>query len=219
MKIIFGTTNERKIEDLRNIVSLLELDLEILSLNDINYNLGEIEETGKTLEENSLIKAINIYNFCQRNDIDYPILADDAGLFCNALNGEPGVYKARYADDELLLNPDLPKYQCVLKLLDKLKNCNDRRAEYRCVVTCMFPDGTFFQEYGESEGTISKKIVGELKRPYFYSVFILDGYKKTFNELNEDELINTYRYDALKKILINMQQYLGDYYSKKTSIK
>ena len=151
--------------------------------------------------------------------MNYPVLADDAGLFCHGLNGEPGVYTARYADDELLLNPNLPKYQCVLKLLEKLKNVNNRKAEYRCAVTCMFPDGTFFQEYGESEGTISKEIIGELKRPYFYSVFVLDGYKKTFNELNTEELINTYRYDALKKILINMQQYLGDYYSKKTSIK
>lgn len=66
MKIIFGTTNERKIEDLKNIINQLNLDLEILSLNDINWKLGEIEETGKTIEENSLIKAEVIYDYCKK---------------------------------------------------------------------------------------------------------------------------------------------------------
>lgn len=201
MKVIFGTTNKRKVCDLQNISNQLNLNLEILSLEDINWDLGEIDENGKTIEENSLIKANSIYNFCKNNNINYPIITDDAGLFCDGLNGEPGIYTARYADDELSTNSDLPKYQCVIKLLRNLKDINDRSAKYRCCVTCMMPDGTYFQEIGESKGSISKEIIGELKKPYFYSVFILDGYNKAFSDLKEDELTDTYRYDALRKTL------------------
>lgn len=201
MKVIFGTTNKRKTEDLQNISNNLNLDLEIMSLNDIHWNLGEIEENGSTIEENSLIKARAIYDFCQANQIDYPIITDDAGLFCEALDGEPGIYTARYADDEISENADLPKYQCVVKLLRNLKGVNNRKASYKCCVTYMQSNGNYFQEIGESEGRIAEEIIGELKKPYFYSVFILNGYDKPFSELKEEELLNTYRYMALEKIL------------------
>lgn len=201
MKIIFGTTNNRKVEDLKNISKALNLDLEILGLNDIEWNLGEIEENGLTLSENSLIKAKCIYDFCVQKNISYPIITDDAGLFCDALNGEPGIYTARYADDELKDNLDLPKYQCVIKLLRNLKEESNRKAKYQCVVTCMMASGSYFQEYGESCGFIAEEIVGELKKPYFYSVFMLDGYQKVFSALNEEELKDTYRYSALRKTL------------------
>lgn len=201
MKVIFGTTNKRKIEDLQNLCAEINVNLEILSLGDINWDLGETEESGFTIEENSLIKATAIYNFCQNHNINYPIITDDAGLFCEALDGKPGIYTARYADDELTLDSTLPKHQCVIKLLRDLNNSNNRNAYYRCAVTCMLPDGSYFQEYGESKGTIATEIIGELKKPYFYSVFILDGYTKAFSDLSGDELKDTYRYNALKKIL------------------
>ena len=86
----------------------------MISVNDF--------KTGLTIEENSLIKAQAIYDFCTLNNITYPIITDDAGLFCESLNGEPGIYTARYADDELSLNPELPKHQCVIKLLRNLNN-------------------------------------------------------------------------------------------------
>jgi len=201
MKVIFGTTNNRKVEDLNNLSKLLGIDLEILSMSDIGWNLGEIEETGLTIYENSLIKAKAIHEFCIENNFDYPIICDDAGLFCDALDGEPGIYTARYADDELEIDPSLPKYQCVIKLLRNLKNISNRDAKYKCVVTCMFSDGTYFQEYGESKGYIAEEIIGELKKPYFYSVFILEGYQVAFNQLSSDEIKDTYRYNALRKTL------------------
>lgn len=205
MKIIFGTTNKRKMRDLENIRNDLELNLDILSLDDIGWDRGDIEECGETLEENSLIKAKEIFSFCKEKNILYPIITDDAGLFCEYLNGEPGVYTARYADEELLLNHDLPEHQCVIKLLNKLKNVSNRKAYYKCCVTYMMPDGTYFQEFGESKGTISKEIIGELKKPYFYSIFILENYNKVFSELYEIELENTYRYSALKKVLLKFK--------------
>ena len=206
MKIIFGTTNQRKTEDLQNIVNELKLNIEILSMKDIGWDRGEIDENGNSIEENSLIKANAILYFCKGNNISYPIITDDAGLFCESLNGEPGIYTARYADDELALNSELPKHQCVIKLLRILNDKKNRKASYKCCVTCMMPDGTYFQESGESKGHIAKDIIGELKKPYFYSVFILDGYDKAFSALNEKELKDTYRYNALKKTLVKINK-------------
>ena len=201
MKLIFGTTNKRKTEDLQNIINELNLDIEVLSMEDIGWDKGEIDETGSTIEENSLIKAKAILSFCKEHNIDYPIMTDDAGLFVDVLNGEPGVYTARYADDELFENPNLPKHQCVIKLLRKLNGEKNRNAKYRCCVTTIYTNGEYVQEIGESKGTVSPEIIGELKKPYFYSVFILNGSNVAFNELNEVELHDTYRYNALRKSL------------------
>lgn len=201
MKVIFGTTNKRKIEDLKNLIKILKLNITVFSLNDIGWDNKEIDENGGTLEENSLIKANSILKFCKKNNICYPILTDDAGLFCNSLNGEPGIFTARYADDELSLDSSLPKYQCVVKLLKKLNNFKDRTAVYKCCVTCMFFDGSYFQTNGESSGYISSSILGPLEKPYFYSVFVLSEYDRTFYELSFSELNNTYRYIALKEAL------------------
>ena len=201
MKIIFGTTNKRKTEDLQNTINEMNLDIQVLSMEDIGWDRGEIDEPGSTIEENSLIKAEAILSFCQDHNIDYPILTDDSGLFIDALNGEPGVYTARYADDEIALNPELPKYQCVIKILRKLNNEENRRARIRCCVTTMMPNGEYHQELGESEGVIAREIMGDLTKPYFYSVFILNGTNEAFNRLKPEELEDTYRYKALRKSL------------------
>ena len=130
MKIIFGTTNDRKVADLKNQARKMKMNLNVLSMNHIGWNLGEIKEDGMTIEENSLIKAKAIHDFCTKKGIALPIITDDAGLFVDALNGESGIYTARYAEAERRENPKLPKHQCVIKLLDKLKNVDNRNAEY-----------------------------------------------------------------------------------------
>ena len=201
MKLIFGTTNKRKTEDLQNIINEMNLDIEVISMEDVGWDRGEIDENGKTIEENSLIKAQAILSFCVDNNINYPIMTDDAGLFVEALNGEPGIYTGRYADDELSLDSSLPKHQCVIKLLRKMNGENNRKAKYRCCVTTMMPNGEYHQEISESEGAIADEIIGELKKPYFYSVFILKGTSVAFNELKGEELDDTYRYNAIRKSL------------------
>ena len=201
MKLIFGTTNKRKIEDLQNIINEMNLGIEVISMQDIGWDRGEIDENGRTIEENSLIKAKAILAFCQEHNILYPIMTDDAGLFVDALNGEPGIYTARYADDEISLDPSLPKHQCVVKLLRKMNGEENRKAKYRCCVTCMMPNGEYHQEIGESEGTIANDIIGKLKKPYFYSVFVLNNTNVAFNELKGEELDTTYRYNAIRKSL------------------
>lgn len=201
MKVIFGTTNKRKVEDFENIIKELDLDIEVLTMDDIGWDRGEIEENGYSIEENSLIKAQAILSFCKDHNIEYPIITDDAGLYVDALNGEPGIYTARYADDEIEKNPELPKHQCVIKLLRKLNNELNRKATYKCCVTVMMPNGDYYQEYGMSSGYIAREIIGKLKRPYFYSVFILNGSDVAFSDLTENELKHTYRYNALRKSL------------------
>ena len=201
MKLIFGTTNKRKVEDLQNVINEMNLDIEVVCMEDIGWDRGEIDENGSTIEENSLIKAQAILSFCRDHNIDYPIMTDDSGLYVDALNGEPGIYTARYADDELALDSGLPKHQCVVKLLRKMNGEQNRNAKYRCCVTSMMPNGDYHQEIGESEGTIANEIIGELKKPYFYSVFILNGTTVAFNGLNGKELDNTYRYNAIRKSL------------------
>lgn len=199
MDIIFGTTNNRKKEDLQSIIYKMDLDIRVLSMDDIGWDRGEIEENGKTIEENSLIKAQAILSFCRDHNLEYPVLTDDAGLFVDALNGEPGIRTARYAKDEIEQNPSLPKYQGVIKLLRKLEKIDNRKAEYRCCVTLMKPSSEYHQELGISKGTIAKEIIGELKRPFFYSVFVLEGTDVAFNALKEEEVNNTYRHSALRK--------------------
>lgn len=201
MKLIFGTTNKRKIKDLKSVISEMNLEIEVISLDDIGWNRGEIDEFGSNISENSLIKVRAIYSFCKEQNIHYPIITDDAGLFVDALNGEPGIFTARYADNELKENPGLPKHQAVIKLLKNLENKKNRSAEYKCCVTIMLPNGKYHQEVGLSKGTIANEIIGIIQKPYFYSVFKLENSNKVFNELNEKELKNTYRFKALKKSL------------------
>lgn len=199
MDLLFATTNKRKLEDLHNIVSANKLDINILGLNDIGWKDADIEENGTSLEENSLIKARTVYAYCQSKGLSYTILTDDAGLFVETLEGEPGIYTARYADEEIKNNPTLPKYQCLYKLLEKMAEQKNRKAYYKCVTTCMFPDKAYFQEIGITEGKIAEEIKTPIKKPYFYSIFMVD--EKSFNELGLEELKKTYRYQAIENSL------------------
>lgn len=206
MKLVFGTTSKRKVEDLQNIINEMNLDIEVISMEDIGWDRGEIDEDGSTIEENSLIKAQAILSFCKEHNINYSIMTDDAGIFVDALNGEPGIYTARYADDELEKDPSLPKHQNIIKVLRKMDGISNREAKYRCCVTVMSPSGEYHQEIGESIGRIAEDIIGEIKAPYFYSIFILEGTNVAFNELKGDELKNTYRYIALRKSLKSIKK-------------
>ena len=214
-KIIFATTNQRKIEDLRNILKEFNLNMDILGLEDIGWDRGEIDENGDTIEENSLIKAQAVLSFCKDHNLSFPIVSDDSGVFVDILNGEPGVHTTRYADKELAANPDLPDYQCVIKLLDKMKGETNRSAKYKSCVTIMQPNGKYFQEFGVSNGTIIKKLPEKIEKSYFYCIFIQNGTKVTFNKLKGEELKHTYRYNSLRKAIRRFNNQL----SKNTNSK
>ena len=202
MKVIFATTNNRKLEDLNNVILTNALDLEVLSLTDIGWDRGEIEENGSSIEENSLIKADAVLDFCREKTINYPIITDDAGLFVEALKGEPGIYTARYADAELEVDETLPKHYCLIKMLNNMSNEVDRSAYYRCVVTVMFNNGEYEQFTDKTNGYIDTQINEPIKKPYFYSLFVDASTNKPFNQLTKEELQNTYRFNALTKALV-----------------
>ena len=201
MKVIFATTNNRKLEDLNNIISENGLNLEVLSLSDIGWDRGEIEENGNSIYENSLIKANAVLDFCRQAKINYSIITDDAGLFVDALNGEPGIYTARYADFELSQNKELPKHYALIKMLNNMANQTNRDCEYRCAITVMFNDGTYKQFDGFSKGLIDTKINEPIKKPYFYSLFVDKNTLTPFNQLSSEQLKDTYRYTTLTKAL------------------
>ena len=219
MKIIFGTTSYRKISDLQNVINELGLDYTVIGLNKLKGWQGEIEENGNTIEENSQIKADAIREFCEANSINLPIITDDAGLFVEVLGDEPGVKTSRYADDERAANPYLPDYQCVYKLLDKIRYEYNRSATYKCCVTCILPNEEPFQIKEESEGFIAFRPIGKMKKPYFYSVFILENTNKPFSELNEEELKETYRYKAMRKALKELNYRLENTKSPSLTLK
>lgn len=99
MEIIYGTSNKNKVISMMKILRENNVNAKLYTLKDIGFN-QEIIEDGETFEENSKIKANAIKKFCDENNInDKIILTDDAGLCIDKLNGEPGVYSARYAGE------------------------------------------------------------------------------------------------------------------------
>jgi XTP/dITP diphosphohydrolase len=201
MKVIFGTTNERKVHDLKNIVKQNNWDIEMLSMADIGWDEGEIEENGSTIQENSLIKASAIFNFCARKGIKHPIITDDSGLFIDAIGGLPGIYTARFADEEMELDPTLPKHESANKILRLMQNKTDRSAKFHCCVTLMNPDGSYSQLIETTNGTILNDIREPIKAPWTYCIFSVEDTGKTLHELSGKELTQTYRHKALEKTL------------------
>ena len=129
-------------------------NIEIETLKDIDFN-EEIIEDGKTFEENSEIKAKAIEKYCKKNNIKYElILTDDAGLCIEKLNGEPGVYSARYA------GPNATQKQILDKILDKMRqyeNPEDRKCKFVCVLTGILKSGEKIVARGESKGIVAKE--------------------------------------------------------------
>lgn len=197
MKIIYATNDISKIKK----ISQFCKDIEVLTLSDIGYNLLNFDSYGKTLEEISLNITFSVYGYSLYNNINYPIITDVSGLYVDALNGNPGINTDYYADDDIKRDPTLPSYQSVFKLLKNMEDVSNRNATYKSVVTCMLPNGTYFQETAESLGKISKAIMGNVEKPYFHSIFMLKGLNKIFSELTETEKKETYRYKALTKVL------------------
>lgn len=147
--IIFATGNEGKMKEIRLI--LADLGMEILSLKDAGIDI-EIHEDGKTFEENAVIKARAVM---QKTGV--LVLADDSGLEIDYLNGEPGVYSARYLGEDTSYRV---KNQ---SLIDRLKGIpkEQRTARFVCVIAAAFPDGRILTARGTIEGIIGYEERGE----------------------------------------------------------
>ena len=143
MKLIFASHNEHKTTEIRQ---LLPPDIQLLSLNDLNYH-DEIEESATTLEGNALLKATHVFTLFK-----LPCFADDSGLEVEALDNRPGVYSARYAGE--------PKNdeRNIVKVLDDLKESTNRSARFRTVITLILPTTSLsFEGIIEGEITHEKK--------------------------------------------------------------
>ena len=145
MKLIFASHNENKTAEIRQ---LLPVGIELLSLNDLNFQ-EEILETSDTLEGNSALKAAYIYSMFK-----LPCFADDSGLEVDFLQNRPGVYSARYAGEPK--NDD----NNMNKLLDDLKGIKHRNAQFRTVITLMLESATYSFE-GIITGEITEQKIGE----------------------------------------------------------
>ena len=172
MEIIIATQNPHKVEEIKEIAKLFNFTgAEFLPIdNSLNF---DPVENGATFEENSYIKAKE----ANRLTGEYT-LADDSGLCVNALDGAPGIHSARYAK-----TPE----KRIEKLLEAIKNSQDRSAKFVCSMTLINPDGEIvFISRGECLGKIALTRSGVNGFGYD-PVFIVDGTEKTMAEMTEDE--------------------------------
>ena len=202
MKIVLASRNKKKIEELRQLLSQLLRDVEVLSLDDVGIT-GDIEEDGTTFEENALIKAR------VAADSGYIGVADDSGLTVDALGGEPGVYSARYAakchfagdhDDE-------GNNQCLLYNLRDVPD-GERGGAYVCAVACVFPDGREFVVRGESRGILLREYHGTGGFGYD-PLFYFPQFGKTFAEVTPAQKHSvSHRGIAIRAFAKKLKEYL-----------
>lgn len=169
-RIILSTDNKNKIREIKDILSAE--DVEIATKKDFNINI-EIEEDGETLEENSYKKAKEIWE--KTKEI---VIADDTGLFVKELKGEPGVKSARYAGEH---STDLENRT---KLIEKSRNIENREAKFITIITIIDESGKVHIAKGECSGKIILEERGTNGFGYD-SIFIPDGYDKTFAQLGD----------------------------------
>jgi XTP/dITP diphosphohydrolase len=151
MKLVLATNNLHKRDELEAVLRAeLGSDVEIITLDEITPPIGEIEETGSTLEENALIKARTVFDRTQM-----PTIADDTGLEVLSLKGAPGVYSARYAGLDATYNSNIDK------LLGELGEHEDRSARFRTVIAYINAEGEECLFNGEVKGTILQMRRGE----------------------------------------------------------
>lgn len=184
MKLVFATNNKHKLQEVRDIVGDR---VEILSLNDIDCH-DDIPETADTLQENALIKARHIY---EKYGMD--CFADDTGLEVDALNGEPGVYSARYAGNECDSEANMHK------LLQNLIGKSDRKAQFRTVIALII-NGEEKLFNGIVKGTISEEKMGNSGFGYD-PIFIPEGFSESFAQMGSDMKNSiSHRYRATEQL-------------------
>lgn len=175
MKIIFATGNKNKMKEIRMILS--DLGMEILSMREVGIDV-EVEEDGKTFEENAMIKAKAIADLDKVKNMNAIVMADDSGLEIDYLNKEPGIYSARYAGTDT--SYDIKNSL----LLSRMKGVPDeeRTARFVCAIAAVFPDGSHEVVRGTMEGKIGYEIAGENGFGYD-PIFYLPEYGCTSAEL------------------------------------
>ena len=194
MKLVLASQNPKKLVELDTILS--RLGVGVCSEAEAGVNV-EVEETGTTFEENSLLKARAVMEAS-----GLPAVADDSGLCVDALNGAPGVYSARYGGEGL---DDAGRYRL---LLENMRGQMPRTAKFVSVITCCFPNGDVISARGECPGTIAYAPMGEGGFGYD-PVFFVPQLKKTFAQLTaEEKNAISHRGKALEAFRAKLEEYL-----------
>ena len=182
---ILASQNKKKIKEIRDI--LIKYGMDVITRDDAGLPTDEIEETGTTFEENSLIKAEGVLNMIKADSAlmekysDSPVIADDSGLMVDALCGAPGVYSARYAGEDGNFAANNAKLLAELNGVPEDK----RDAHFTTVITMLFPDGAKIVAKGECYGRITTELRGSGGFGYD-PLFVPDGYEESFAELGTD---------------------------------
>lgn len=193
-ELVFATSNKGKYNEVKK---MMPRNINLLSLNDLNF-IGDIQETGKTLKQNAKIKSDFIFN-----NFGINCFADDSGLEIDSLNGMPGIYSARFAGKTCNSNDNIEK---VWKLLTGYKNTD---AKFKSILSLNIDGKTFF-----FKGKIDGKIIFNKRGTNGFgydSIFVPNGYNKTFAELNSVEKNEiSHRSEAFKRLIIflDKQKYL-----------
>ncbi|WIF94081.1 XTP/dITP diphosphatase [Caminicella sporogenes] len=199
VKIVLASKNKHKLQEIKEI--LKELNIELVSMDDVGLESLEIIEDGNIFEENSMKKAVTVME--KTNLI---ALADDSGLEVDYLDGRPGVYSSRFAGENATDDENNKK------LLESLKDVdfNKRTARFVSVISVVRPDGKKLVVRGECEGIIGFGKKGTNGFGYD-PLFIVPEYNKTFAQLGP-EIKNkiSHRAKALEKLRRELNSFLGD---------
>ncbi len=192
-KFVIATNNAHKVNEFKRILN--ELKIECLSLKEMNIEC-DVDETGSTFEQNALLKAKAVYDLC-----GVPTIADDSGLSVDALDGEPGVYSARYGGNGL---DDRARTEL---LLSRMEGMSDRSAHFTSAIACVIDENTSFCVVGKVFGDIADQIKGTNGFGYD-PVFIPKGFGLTFGQL-EPEIKDSisHRASALKQFSRKIKEF------------
>ncbi|MDY5906738.1 MAG: RdgB/HAM1 family non-canonical purine NTP pyrophosphatase [Anaerovoracaceae bacterium] len=195
MKIVAATGNKHKIDEIESITK--KFGMNVITKAEAGVGDLEVEETGTTFEENSLIKAEAIMKAT-----GMPAIADDSGLEADALNGAPGVYSARFSGEGATDESNNAK---LLKLMENIPD-DERSARFVSVVTLCFPDGTVVAARGECPGTLRRSPRGDGGFGYD-PLFVPVGYDKTYAEISaEEKNIISHRAKALGILRMKLKE-------------
>jgi len=175
MKVVLASKNKHKLVEISKITEKFGIELVLQSELGIDI---DVEETGTTFEENSYIKAEAVMKAT-----GLPALADDSGIAVDALNGEPGVYSARYGFDDTL--DDWGRLELLLKNTEHVPD-GQRQAQFVCVITMVTPEGRVIQARGEIHGELTRQPRGENGFGYD-PIFYYPPFGKTTAELSPEE--------------------------------
>lgn len=175
MKVVLASKNKHKLEEISRITE--KFDMELVLQSELGVDI-DVEETGTTFEENSLLKARAVMEAT-----GLPALADDSGIAVDALGGAPGVYSARYGFDESL--DDWGRLQLLLKNTEQVPD-GERQAKFVCVISLVTPDGATIQARGEIHGELLREPVGENGFGYD-PIFYYPPYGKSTAQMSPEE--------------------------------